>query len=95
MLRPIQDYVIIKELPKEQDRIGDIVIPPTGADKKPILKGKVLATGPGLITNTGVQVPNETKEGDIVLFSAFTQKFKHEGEDVYALREGSVLAVIG
>jgi len=94
MFKPLYDWIVVKELQPEQESIGGIVIPPTADKNKPVLKGQVVAVGDGPLTREGKQVPNETKPGDIVLFSAFNSRMRHEGEEIFILREGSILAVI-
>lgn len=67
---PLDDYVVVEVL-KTQERVsaGGIVIPIQAGKHRDLLKGKVVAAGPGRTSEYGARVAVTVKEGDIVLFS--------------------------
>lgn len=66
MLRPLADNVLIKRQEPESVSVGGILIP-NAAQNQPN-RGKVVATGPGLIDSDGDYIGLDVTEGDLVLF---------------------------
>jgi chaperonin GroES len=90
-LQPMADRVVIKPLPKEEVTKGGIVLPDT-AKEKPI-EGKVIAVGPGGMSDDGKRIPMEVKVGDVVLYAKYAgTEIKEDGEDLIILRESDILA---
>jgi chaperonin GroES len=90
-LQPMADRVVIKPLPKEEVTKGGIVLPDT-AKEKPI-EGKVVAVGPGGLSDDGKRIPMEVKVGDIVLYAKYAgTEIKEDDEDLIILRESDILA---
>ncbi len=95
---PLGDRVLVKPfLEGEQDGVKKknfgIIIPDT-ISKDKSAEGKVIAVGPGKYDD-GVLVPMSVKVGDIVIFSKYGyDEVEHEGEELYLLKEDSILAVI-
>ena len=90
-LQPMADRVVIKPLPKEEVTKGGIVLPDT-AKEKPI-EGKVIAVGPGGLSDDGKRIPMEVKVGDIVLYAKYAgTEIKEDGEELIILRESDILA---
>jgi chaperonin GroES len=72
---------------------GGILIPDT-AKEKPI-EGKVIAVGPGKMSEQGQRMALQLKEGDRVLFGKYAgTEIKTEGEEFLMMREEDILAVI-
>ena len=90
-LQPMADRVVIQPLPKEEVTKGGIVLPDT-AKEKPI-EGKVIAVGPGGMSDDGKRIPMEVKVGDIVLYAKYAgTEIKEDGEELIILRESDILA---
>lgn len=68
-VRPIRDMILIQPEPLEETTKGGILIPRNAKAKHMI--GKVLAVGPGRVTDRGVRVEPEVKAGDRVLVREF------------------------
>lgn len=64
-VRPIRDMVLLQPEPLEETTKGGILIPRNAKAKHMI--GRVLAVGPGRVTDRGVRVEPEIKTGDRVL----------------------------
>jgi chaperonin GroES len=92
-VKPLNDRVLVKRMEEVQITKGGIVIPDT-AKEKPI-EGKVIAVGPGKMSDAGVRMALQLKEGDRVLFGKYAgTEIKTEGEEYLMMREEDILAVI-
>ena len=92
-VKPLNDRVLVKRIEEVQVTKGGIVIPDT-AKEKPI-EGKVIAVGPGKMSDAGVRMALQLKEGDRVLFGKYAgTEIKTEGEEYLMMREEDILAVI-
>lgn len=79
-VRPIRDMILLKPEPLEE-MVGLIHVPKTATAKHMI--AKVLAVGPGRVTDRGVRVEPEVRKGDRVLVREFNmaQKVARVGND--------------
>ena len=92
-VKPLNDRVLVKRIEEVQVTKGGIVIPDT-AKEKPI-EGKVIAVGPGKMSDAGDRMTLQLKEGDRVLFGKYAgTEIKMEGEEYLMMREEDILAVI-
>src|SRR5689334_20303315 len=73
-LKPLDDRVVVQPSDAEEKTSGGILLPDT-AKQKP-QQGKVVAVGPGKLTDKGTRVALAVKVGDTVLFG------KYGGSDV-------------
>lgn len=92
-VKPLNDRVLVKRTEELTVTKGGIVIPDT-AKEKPI-EGKIIAVGPGKMSDQGQRMPLQVKEGDKVLFGKYSgTEIKVEGEDYLMMREEDILAII-
>jgi len=90
-IEPLGDRVVIRPTPKEEVSKGGIVLPDTAKEKPQ--EGKVIAVGPGRLTEEGNRIAMEVKKGDKVLYSKYAgSEFKLDGEELIVMREGDILA---
>ena len=90
-LQPMGDRVVIKPMPREDTTKGGIILPDTAKEKP--MEGKVLAVGPGTLTDDGKRVPLDVKVGDIVVYAKYAgTEIKEDGEELIILRESDILA---
>lgn len=61
---PLDDWVVIEPIPRGKT-LGGVALPDDASTGPP--EGKVLATGPGRVTDDGKVVPNRVVVGDVVL----------------------------
>lgn len=88
---PTGDNIVVEAVAEEITSSG-IIIPDTASKEKP-MKGKVLAVGPGKLTDDGKRFEMEVKEGDLVLFSKYgPTEVKVDGKEVLILSAGDVYA---
>ncbi|MDP2046333.1 MAG: co-chaperone GroES [Deltaproteobacteria bacterium] len=92
-IKPLNDRVLVKRMEEVQVTKGGILIPDT-AKEKPI-EGKVIAVGPGKMSEQGQRMALQLKEGDRVLFGKYAgTEIKMDGEEHLMMREEDILAVI-
>jgi chaperonin GroES len=88
---PLGDRVVIKPLPKEEVSKGGIVLPDTVKEKPQ--EGKIIAVGPGKLSEAGKRVSMEVKVGDEVIYSKYAgTEYKLDDEDLIIVRESDILA---
>jgi len=92
-VKPLNDRVLVKRTEELTVTKGGIVIPDT-AKEKPI-EGKVVAVGPGKMSEQGQRMTLQVKAGDKVLFGKYSgTEIKVEGEEYLMMREEDILAII-
>jgi chaperonin GroES len=92
-VKPLNDRVLVKRTEELQVTKGGIVIPDS-AKEKPI-EGKVVAAGPGKMSDAGNRMTLQVKKGDRILFGKYAgTEIKVEGEEYLMMREEDILAVI-
>lgn len=92
-VKPLNDRVLVKRIEEAQVTKGGIVIPDT-AKEKPI-EGRVIAVGPGKMSDAGNCMALQVKEGDRILFGKYAgTEIKVENEEYLMMREEDILAII-
>ena len=92
-LRPLGDRVVIQPTPREEMTKSGIVLPDTAKEKPQ--EGKIIAAGPGRLTDEGKREPMDVKEGDTVLYAKYAgTEFKLDEEELLILSEKDILAVV-
>ena len=92
-LKPLADRVVIAPMEKETMK-GGIIIPDTAKEKPQ--QGKIIAVGPGQVSDSGERVAPEVKKGDIVLYGKYAgTEVNVDDKDYLILRESDVLAILG
>jgi chaperonin GroES len=84
---------LVKRLEDKEQLVGGIIIPDTAKEKPQ--EAKVLAVGPGRVTDDGKIQPIEVKVGDTVVFGKYAgTEVKIDGDDLLIIREDDVLGVL-
>ena len=92
-LRPLGDRVVIQPTPREEMTKSGIVLPDTAKEKPQ--EGKIIAAGPGRLTDEGKREPMDVKEGDKVLYAKYAgTEFKVEGEELLIVSQKDILAIV-
>jgi len=92
-VKPLNDRVLVKRTEELTVTKGGIVIPDS-AKEKPI-EGKVVAVGPGKMSEQGQRMTLQVKDGDRVLFGKYSgTEIKVEGEEYLMMREEDILAIV-
>lgn len=91
-ITPLGDRVIVEAMQAETSKSG-IIIPDTAKEKPQ--QGKVVAVGPGRVSDSGERVSPEVKEGDVVLFGKYSgTEIEVANKDLLILRESDILAIL-
>jgi len=90
-LKPLDDRVVVEPTDAEEKTAGGILLPDT-AKQKP-QQGKVIAAGPGKLTDDGKRIAVGVKVGDIVLYGKYAgSDVEVNGVEYKILRESDILA---
>jgi chaperonin GroES len=93
-LQPLGDRVVVKPIPKEEVTKGGIVLPDTAKEKPQ--EGKVIAVGPGKMTDDGKRIAMDVKVGDVVIYAKYGgTEIKEDDDELIILRESDILAKKG
>ena len=91
-LQPLADRVVIKHIEREEVTKGGIVLPNTVKERHQ--EGKVLAVGPGRLSDDGNRITMDVKVGDIVVYTKYGgTEIKIDDEELIILRESDILAI--
>jgi len=90
-LQPMADRLVVKPIEREEVTKAGIVLPDTAREKPQ--EGKVLAVGPGRLSEDGKRIAMDVKVGDIVIYAKYGgTEYKIDDEEVIILRESDILA---
>jgi len=89
--KPLGNRIVVEPLDTdEQKSPGGIYIPDTAKEKPQ--EGKVVAVGPGRLSDEGKRIPLEIAVGDTVVYSKYGgTEYKEGSTDYLVLREDDVL----
>ena len=92
-LKPLDDRVVVLGLDADDKTAGGILLPDTAKEKPQ--QGKVLAVGPGKLSDAGVRTAVAVKVGDTVLFGKYSgSDVEVDGTEYKIMREGDILAKV-
>lgn len=92
-IQPLFDNVLIKPVEEEEKTPGGIILPDTAKEKPQI--GKVMAVGPGRITDSGKKIPMVIKVGQKVIYKKWGgNEIKVGTEEWLLVEQKDILAVI-
>lgn len=90
---PLGDRVVVQAVEEDDVTPSGIVLPDTAKEKPQ--KGKIIAVGPGKMTDEGTRIPLEVKEGDVVLYTKYGPTEIHLNNQEYLiLSESDILAIV-
>ncbi len=93
-VEPLADRVVVLPLEEEEQMRGGLYIPDTAKEKPQ--SGKIVAVGPGKLSEEGVRIEPDVKVGQTVLYGKYSgTEVTVEGEEYLILRESDILAVLG
>ena len=89
--KPLGNRIVVEPIEDDaQMSAGGIYIPDTAKEKPQ--DGKVVAVGPGKMTDEGKRIPMELSVGDTVVYSKYGgTEFKDGDTEYLVLREDDVL----
>ncbi len=90
-VQPLADRVVVKPTEREEKTKSGIYLPDTAKEKPQ--EGKVIAVGPGRISDDGTRIAPDVKVGDIVIYAKYGgAEIKIDDEELIILRESDILA---
>jgi len=92
-LVPLDDRIVIKQSEAEEKTSGGIILPDTAKEKPQ--RGKIIAVGPGKMTEKGKRCEMSVKKGDEVIYAKYLgNEVQIDGEKYVILHENDILGVI-
>ncbi|MEE9399856.1 MAG: co-chaperone GroES [Dehalococcoidales bacterium] len=93
-LQPLADRLVVKPIEQEEKTKTGIYLPDTAKEKPQ--EGKVIAAGPGRLSDDGKRIAMDVKVGDIVVYSKYGgTEIKIDDDELIILRESDILAKKG
>ena len=92
-VKPLADRVLVEPLEAAEKTAGGLYIPDNAKEKPQ--KGRIVAAGPGKLSEAGALLKMEVKAGDTVLYGKYSgTEVSVAGKEYLIMRESDVLAVI-
>ena len=93
-LQPMADRLVVKPIEAGEKTKTGIYLPDTGKEKPQ--EGKVVAVGPGRMSEDGKRIAMDVKVDDIVVYSKYGgTEIRVDGDELIILRESDILAKKG
>jgi chaperonin GroES len=90
-LQPMGNRLVVKPMQSEEKTKSGIYLPDTAKEKPQ--EGKVIAVGPGRVTDEGKRIPMEVEVGDTIIYAKYGgSEIKIDDEELIILREDDILA---
>jgi chaperonin GroES len=93
-IKPLANRVLVQRLEEEmQKTAGGIIVPDTAKEKPQ--RGKVVAVGPGRMTDDGERIKVEVKVGDEILFGKWSgSEITIDGDEYLFMKDDDILAIL-
>jgi len=92
--KPLSDRVVLQQLEDSSTTTAGGVFIPDNAKDKP-QEGKVIAVGPGRVTDDGKTIAIGVSVGDTVVYSKYAgTEIKKDGGEYVIVRESDILAIV-
>ncbi len=92
MLKPLRDYVVLEKVPEEKE-IGGIIIATSHDNDSAV--AKVIAVGPGYVTNEGVEVKVQAQVSQKVVYKKYsTTDYEEGGKKLMLIQDKDILAIV-
>jgi len=91
--KPLQDRVLVEYSDEPDKSSGGLYIPDTAKEKPQ--EGKVVAVGPGKVTDEGKLKKVDVKPGDSVLFDKYSgSKIRIDDKEYLIIRDDDILGIL-
>ena len=92
-VKPLADRVVVKAEAVEEKTASGIILPDTAKEKPQM--GKVVAVGPGRVSDSGSVMKMTVKVGDKVLYGKYSgTEVTFENDDFLIMKENDIFAII-
>jgi len=93
-IKPLGDRVLVKPIEETEQVRGGIIIPDTAKEKPQ--QGKVIAVGPGKVTEDGTKLAMNVKVGQKVLYGKYAgSEVKIDDQTHLIMSESDIYGIIG
>ncbi|MDO8536723.1 MAG: co-chaperone GroES [bacterium] len=93
-IKPLGDRVVIEPEGKGGKTKSGIYLPET-VDKERPEQGKIIAVGPGKLSDEGKRIPMNVKKGDNVLFTKYgPAEIKVDGKEYLIAHESDIIGIL-
>ena len=94
-INPLADRVVIEPQGEKEGKTKSGIYLPETVDKERPEQGKIIATGPGKLSDDGTRIPMSVKKGDMVLFTKYgPNEIKVDGKEYLIAKEEDILAIL-
>lgn len=92
-IQPLGDRVVVKPEDKAgEKKLASGIILPESAEKEKLMKGEVVAVGPGKRNDSGERIAVEVKVGDTIFFKKpWDEPIKVESVEYYVMSESEII----
>jgi chaperonin GroES len=92
-IRPLGNRVVAERLEQEETLKGGIILPDSAKKKQET--AKVVAVGPGSLTEDGKTLPMPVKVGDMILMDKYSgQEITIDDEDYVIVKADDIIAIL-
>jgi len=92
-IRPLDDRVVVEPLEAEEKTAGGILLPDSARQKPQ--RGRVLAVGPGKLSDSGKRTAVSVVTGDEVIYGRYAgNDIPMDRKEIKILRESDILAKV-
>jgi len=92
-IKPLEDRVVVKSVEPKDKTKGGIYLPDTAKEKPQ--EGKIMAIGPGKVSNSGELIKMTVNVGDRVLYGKYSgTEITIDGKEYMIMRESDIYAII-
>lgn len=92
-VQPLADRVMVEPLEAAEVKKGGIIIPDTAKERPQ--EGKIIAVGPGRMTDDGKKISMEVHVGDKILYGKYSgSEVRIDDKEYLIMRESDILAII-
>ena len=90
-LEPLSDRVVVKPIEREDKTKSGIFLPDTAKERPQ--EGKIIAVGPGRLSEDGKRIAMDVKVGDVVLYAKYGgTEITVDDDELMILRESDIMA---
>ena len=92
-IKPLSDRVVVKAEAAEEKTASGIILPDTAKEKPQV--GKIVAVGPGKVSDSGNTIKMTVKVGNKVLYGKYSgTEVTFENEDYLIMKENDIFAIL-
>jgi chaperonin GroES len=92
-IQPLADRVLVEPVEQAEVKKGGIIIPDTAKERPQ--EGKIIAVGPGRVTDDGNKINMEVSVGDKILYGKYSgSEVRLDEKEYLIMRESDILAII-